>query len=81
MSAKGGPTDFGYITPEEAAKLMPDRGGVDYFRKLARSKAKCEVCGKPAWKIADTGLCFPCTTGESDASNDYELTAQEPERG
>jgi ribosomal protein S14 len=61
-----------YITPEEAHKLMPEVP-LKEWRRRARSKAKCEVCGQPTWKYADTGLCFTCTTGEADASEDYEL--------
>lgn len=34
---------------------------------------KCEVCGADEWLLAGVGLCFTCTTGESDASDDYEL--------
>jgi hypothetical protein len=70
-----GPTDFNYITPEEAAAMGPET--VEYYKTLARKSVRCSVCRQPAWKYADTGLCFPCTTGESDASDDYELLPQE----
>ena len=63
-----------YITAEEAYKLNKESGkSLAYWEKLARSRAKCEVCGQPAWKYAGTGLCFTCSTGEADASEDYEL--------
>lgn len=38
---------------------------------------KCCVCGQPIWAAgsAITGnfMCFTCTTGESDSSEDYEI--------
>lgn len=45
---------------------------------LANSEDKlCEACEtENAWKYAETGLCFSCTTGESDASDDYELVSK-----
>lgn len=37
----------------------------------------CMQCGQPIWAIGSgvTGLdmCFTCTTGEADHSDDYEL--------
>lgn len=39
--------------------------------------AKCMVCGAPIWAagsaITGTNLCFICTTGEADDSEDYEI--------
>jgi len=71
---KGGPTDFHYITPEDFLKENPDsKHTLKYLKKLARNRGTCENCDLPIWKFADTGMCFPCTTGESDASDDYEL--------
>ena len=69
-----GPRDFNFISPEEAARLNIDNtsGGVDHYKALAANESTCD-CGQPVWKLADTGLCFSCTTGESDASDDYEL--------
>ena len=62
----------GYITPEEAIKLG-DKRSLAELTMLSKGKADCIVCGQPAWNFGDTGLCFTCCTGESDASNDYEL--------
>lgn len=42
------------------------------FNKMRADKRKC-VCGRKAWKWAQTGLCFSCTTGHSDASEDIEV--------
>lgn len=67
-----------YITPERAYQLHcgsnnPPVYTLKDFQRAARSKAKCDVCGQPVWKMAMQGLCFSCTTGEADASEDYEL--------
>ena len=68
-----------YITPEEAKKQDDCLEGgrrepLEYYKQLAKNNSLCEVCKvNPVWKLADTGMCFACTTGETDASNDYEL--------
>ena len=41
--------------------------------KASRIGGKCDVCDKPVWRLAQTGLCFTCTTGEADDSEDFEL--------
>ena len=39
--------------------------------------AKCMICGQPIWAagsaITGTNMCFTCTTGETDDSEDYEI--------
>lgn len=39
--------------------------------------AKCIICGQPIWAagsaITGTNMCFTCTTGEADDSEDYEI--------
>jgi len=39
--------------------------------------AKCIICGQPIWAagsaITGTNICFTCTTGETDDSEDYEI--------
>lgn len=68
-----------YITPEKAKKLDDSQKGgrrepLSYYQAIARNDALCEICEvEKVWKLADTGMCFSCTTGESDASDDYEL--------
>jgi len=64
--------NFTYITPERA-KEIGDTRSLKELRKLAATDGQCEVCDAPIWKFAGTGMCFTCTTGESDASDDYEL--------
>lgn len=68
----GDPTAFTYVTPEQMFEADPQRTLQEY-QELAKNDGICEVCDGPVWKLADTGLCFPCTTGETDASEDYEL--------
>lgn len=72
--------DFEYITSEEAAKIGVHGDSnnnrihdVNYYKKLSEKEGTCENCSNPVWKLADTGLCFSCTTGETNASEDYEL--------
>ena len=42
-----------------------------------RSGARCMICGAPIWAagsgVTGTYLCFTCTTGEADDSEDYEI--------
>lgn len=42
-----------------------------------KNGAKCIICGAPIWAagsaITGTNLCFTCTTGEADDSEDYEI--------
>ena len=39
--------------------------------------ATCMICGTPIWAagsaITGTNMCFTCTTGEADDSEDYEI--------
>jgi len=72
-------TFFKYLTPEKAKELDDNtergrREPLKYYQELASNNSMCEVCGaNPVWKFGDTGMCFACTTGEADASDDYEL--------
>lgn len=70
--------NFIYITPVKAAELDIHHNGkdADYYKNLNERNHECENCSNSAWKLADTGLCFSCTTGETDASEDYELINQ-----
>ncbi len=68
----GDPTAFIYVTPEQMFEVSPDRTLKEY-QDLVKNDGICEVCDAPVWKLAGTGMCFPCTTGETDASSDYEL--------
>lgn len=70
----GGPLDFGvYITPEQARNEYGDNRTLQELRELAKVNGKCANCDNPIWRYAGGDMCFPCTTGESDASDDCEL--------
>lgn len=59
------------ITPEKAV----EKGifsTLEEAKTAQRDRRRC-MCGRPVWRLAQTGLCFSCTTGESDSSDDYEL--------
>ena len=62
---------YGFITPEQA-KEQGDTRTLKELRRAAKSRGKCQ-CGQPIWRYGGCGLCFTCTTGESDASEDYEF--------
>jgi hypothetical protein len=64
--------NFEYITPEQA-HAIDDSKSVAQYRKQAQNTSRCIICGAPAWRFVDLDMCFPCTTGETDASQDYEL--------
>ena len=73
----------GYLTPEEAdGKTIDQSTGAPILREEIQVLANapdslCENCQvESVWKAAGTGLCFSCTTGEADASDDYELMSK-----
>ncbi len=73
---------FTYVTPGEYLALITERGREAPFtlaqlEEQARREETCD-CGQPAWKLTGIGLCFACTTGETDTSNDYELIEEAP---
>lgn len=49
--------------------------------KAKENGAVCMICGSPIWAAgsAMTGsyMCFTCTTGEADDSEDYEIAWDE----
>jgi hypothetical protein len=63
------------LTPKEAFEKDVIKGTtLPEYEVLSRMKGMCIVCRKDEiWKLANTEMCFSCTTGESDASEDYEL--------
>lgn len=63
-----------YRSAEELFK--PGHGRtLDELRALAARPARqCVNCDELEWKYGSRcGLCFSCTTGESDASKDFEV--------
>lgn len=64
-----------HITPEQAAELNPDVL-LEEWRARAKVTGLCSVCEtERIWRYAGLKMCFTCTTGEADASDDYELIA------
>jgi len=70
--------NFGqYLTPEQAAEMS--NTPLEELRAAAAAPEQtCMNCDEPVWRLAGCGLCFSCTTGEADASDDYELIAESP---
>lgn len=72
--------NFILITPEELKLKRPDyERPLEELQAIAKRPArKCmqPFCDELEWKFAETGLCFSHTTGESDASQDYELVVK-----
>ncbi len=67
---------YKYITPKEAHELNGHTSVKEYADR-AKDNSKCEVCGmNPVWRMTGLEMCFTCTTGEADASEDYELILQ-----
>lgn len=66
--------NFGeYLTPERAHELSPDISVSSWYRMAQLPPQTCQNCDAAVWKWGASGLCFSCTTGEADASGDYEL--------
>lgn len=65
------------LTPSEYLKrypVMEKQHTLKQLEAMAKSKGLCDVCGQEnIWKLGACGMCFTCTTGESDASDDLEL--------
>lgn len=62
------------LTVEQALKKNVYDGATKSELELrARDDSECGVCSRPVWRLVGIGMCFTCTTGESDASDDYEL--------
>ena len=66
--------NFGaYKTPEQL-EAMGDERMLSELQALAKTKARqCQNCDELEWKYGGCGLCFSCTTGEADASEDMEI--------
>lgn len=76
--------DFIYITPGEMFALQKTfKNGerkltlaqLIKMAKRADNGRKCDVCGQlNVWEFGECEMCFPCTTGETDPSDDFEMT-------
>jgi len=66
--------NFIFITPEEYHRKYPKESTLEKLKKMQKRKAKvCQKCDELEWKMAECGMCFTCTTGESNANEDYEI--------
>jgi hypothetical protein len=65
----------GYLSPEQAFKQGVIGVSLKQYKHWAKmTDVECMNCGRPIWRmVANLGMCFTCITGESDASDDYEL--------
>lgn len=63
--------DFNYVTPEQAVELGL-ASSLEEARDIANDDSACD-CGQHVWRYGGNGMCFMCMTGESDASEDYEI--------
>lgn len=61
------------LTVKQALKMNVVPATREELEERARDNSECEVCGRPVWRIVGIGMCFTCTTGEADASEDFEL--------
>lgn len=67
-----------YLTPEEAVAFDRQHNprsvsSIEYYKKRAKLNKTCCNCDEKVWRYGGGDMCFSCTTGESDASGDYEL--------
>lgn len=73
--------NFSYITVDELIEKYPEyKPQAALLRKIANRKDRlCTNCRQfYVWKFVmdkmpDNDMCFTCITGETDASDDYEL--------
>ena len=75
--------NFVLITIDDLVAKYPekDRDGIrarkEHWLAIKNAGTKCEICGNEMWangsSACDWAGCFPCITGETDASNDYEI--------
>lgn len=68
-----------YRTPEQLIEAGSSSTLAELQRLAARKTGTCLVCDEKEWKLGDCGLCFSCTTGEADASGDFEIVSSNAE--
>jgi len=66
-----------YLSPAQAKDFGDAHGDaheLEYWRDIAGKRiGTCANCGEPEWRYGQCGLCFTCTTGQADASEDSEI--------
>lgn len=71
--------NFGAYKTAEELKAAGDSRSLKVLQAIARrKKRRCMNCDEMEWKYGDCGLCFSCTTGEADASDDQEIKDEVP---
>ncbi len=67
--------NFGsYLTPDQAIERYEGITRGEFLRRARAPALMCEACGKhETWRIVSNGMCFTCTTGRQDASQDHDL--------
>jgi len=65
-----------FLKTFEAAHAVDQNITEEGFNRASKDNRRCYVCNRHVWRYAGTGLCFTCTTGEADSSDDYELGAR-----
>ena len=66
-----------YLTVEEYWEKYHEPGdgfsSIEAVKKAAKDNRHCINCRSRVWRLAQTEMCFTCTTGENYASEDLEL--------
>ena len=62
-----------WITTFERLQEIDETITEEEFNQMVKDNRKCCVCGQHVWRYVHIGMCFTCTTGEADASGDYEV--------
>lgn len=64
-----------FLSPEEAItrKICTPALSLLELLAMAHNNESCNNCGEHVWRLANCGLCFSCTTGQLNASDDYEV--------
>lgn len=67
--------NFNFITVEDFIKAHPDEAkNRDHLNQISKQRnSRCQCGQENVWRYGEADLCFTCTTGEADASDDYEL--------
>ena len=67
-----------YLTPERVFELYAKTNAKPVFtlaelRRMASNNRICQCGQEKVWRMVGQDLCFSCTTGDADASEDFEL--------
>jgi hypothetical protein len=68
------PNFVDFSSPQSATALGSTRS-LEALQRVAQTNGPCRQCGGPLGRYTGTGVCFRCTTGATDASEDGEMGA------